>query len=814
MSEPHAMSPLGYGPSANDPETGELIQANAFVYGAGVETLSAFARDMISLLNGDIDSADISSSEVVRSWVERQRAPGSRETGRPADDHHTSIDGFSVDRVDAAMDFSRANAISAAAGGSAGAPASIPEALARFEQSRDRLRRGGAFGQGEELGSARLQNLVGTDIEQMMSGPEMQLMAGLDPFMPLDARSVAAASPFQGMSVSRMAALERARARIAQESHCLLRADFADDGLLGLAREIQRAVSSGDGTLDWYGQTYTLRAPDGSIDQEAVRLMIRHPIFDGVTAHETGHTVGLRHNFSGSYDSLNYHARYWELRDDGSMQPRAWDPLTDAEIDGRIREYQYSTVMDYGNNFVVTDAAGLGHYDYAAIKMGYGDMVEVFSNAADPSTINWIHFITKLGWPVPFRLEAFTGGAPAAYQYTEMPGILGGRERLEERADVPYTSLRADPFLAGGGIFDELQDANGRPSVPYLFCSDEQADLGPDCLRYDAGADPYETITSVADQYWNYYIFNAFRRGRLGFDPWSYANRVHSRYMSKLQYTNQIYALYRPIFDDMFGGTPGFDTFFTRPDGMGAYTAAVGVGFETFTQVITTPEPGEYVTMTRPDGSTGMTQGGDFGVTPDASIDAFEGRGLETTWDFDAGYYWFDQLDRAGYYYDKVLAIMVLTDPETHFLGRDTAADVRRYQISYYSSFPGAMESLFGGLLGEDWDAVAPRVDGTGLVYPDPLDLVSGGMPGVPVDPNASFSIQLFASVYGMALIPETFDRTYMNKSRIWVRGGAEGVEIDPRWPIVEFMDVTSGLTYVAASYLDAAGVETGPGAR
>jgi hypothetical protein len=43
----------------------------------------------------------------------------------------------------------------------------------------------------------------------------------------------------------------------------------------------------------------------------AVRKMIRHPLFDAVTAHEVGHTVGLRHNFSGSYDAWNYLPEYW-----------------------------------------------------------------------------------------------------------------------------------------------------------------------------------------------------------------------------------------------------------------------------------------------------------------------------------------------------------------------------------------------------------------------------------------------------------------------------------------------------------------------
>ena len=33
-----------------------------------------------------------------------------------------------------------------------------------------------------------------------------------------------------------------------------------------------------------------------------------------VIAHEMGHTVGLRHNFTSSFDKFNYRPQYWQLR--------------------------------------------------------------------------------------------------------------------------------------------------------------------------------------------------------------------------------------------------------------------------------------------------------------------------------------------------------------------------------------------------------------------------------------------------------------------------------------------------------------------
>ena len=808
VSDPHSSSPLGYGPSSADPETGEILMGNAFIYGAALDTLAAYARDLLALLNGDISSTQISDASVVNSWVERQRAPGSAITGLPRDDHAGNIDGFNVDRVNQAMDFSWATSLLGPHDSSRARP-TPGQAVAAINASRDRLLHAGAFGTGDDRGQARLQNLVGTDIERMLTNDELRVAAGVDPNLPLDEAALNAASPLRGMSIDRRSAYQRAQAIMAAHGSCVLRADFADDGLLGLARAVKHAADAGDGTMEWYGRSYDVTNP------AAVRDMLRHPIFEAVTAHEFGHTLGLRHNFSGSHDSLNYGAHYWQLRDDGHMEPRAWDPMTDAEIDGRIREDQYSTVMDYGNNFVVTDANGIGHYDRAAIKMGYGDMVEVFTNAPDVGEIAWISFIKSAGWPVMLKLEAFTGtGEVTAYPYTELPGVLGGIANIEQRADVPYTSLRSETFLASQGIDDPLVDASGRPTVPYEFCSDEQADLDPDCLRYDAGADPYETINSIADSYWDYYSFNAFRRGRLGYDTGPYADRILNRYMVKLQYANQIYSLYRPIFTDIFGTDPSFDAFWTREDGMGAYTAAVGTAFETFTRVITAPEPGSYTRHTRPDGTSGLTSA-DGGFGGGVNVNAFDGRYLDTTWNFNDGYFWFDQLERSGFYYDKVLALMVLTDPETHFIGRDTAADVRSYQINFYSSFAPSMTSFFRGLVGEDWQTVSPRVVSGQLRYPDALQLASSDMPGTPVDPNASFSIQLAAAVYGMALIPQTYDQTYMNKSRIWAVGGAEAVTLDPSIPTISFTDPASGLTYVAASYPDATtGAETAPGAQ
>ncbi|MFK7987652.1 MAG: zinc-dependent metalloprotease [Sandaracinaceae bacterium] len=804
VNEPHRAAPLGYGPSAADPLTGEILAGNAFLYGAGMESVSTFGRDIVRLLNGDLTEEEIASGAPVEAWVER--LSGAREAGadRTASTHVIEVDGADAENIDAAMDFSWIRGGHNHARGASGSPGEMVE---RVRDAFSRLGQNGALGDGLSTGAGRLARLQGTEVERMMTTREARMMAGIDPDLPVDDAVIAQASPLRGMRADQIIALERARDRFQQEAG-IDWGEFADEGLLGLARAIQRAGENG-ATIEWNGVAYDIAGPDGQPDYEAVRDMLRHPILSGLALHEVGHTLGLRHNFSGSADALNYQPGYWELRDDGNMRPRAYDPMTQAELDGRIMEYAYSTVMDYGHNFVVTDAHGIGHYDRAAIKMGYGDLVEVFESVPDVSEMAWASFIQSAGWPVPIRLETAFGGEMSAYTYTEWPALVGGRAAMEARADVPYESLETEVQLARSGIDHPSQDPEGRIAVPYRFCSDEQADLSPGCYRYDAGADAYESVQSVIDSYWNYYIFNNYRRQRLGFNVGGTANRILGRYFEKLQRANQTYALYRGVFQDAFGDSPGYDAFWTREDGMGGYTAAVGAAYQLLLRVVTSPEPGGYSMDRRGDGLEVMTPGGAA-----QSVDGFDGRFLETTWNFDAGYFWFDQLERVGYFYDKVLALQVLSDPTTYFLGRDTDSDIRRYQLNFASTFGPSMTRFYGGVLGEDWTTIAPRFQGSTLVYPDALQIEHGDMPGTPVAPNASFSIQLYAAVFGMALIPQTYDQQFLNRSRVWVRGGAEAIEVDPSVELVEYTDPDSGLTYQAARYADDAGVELGVGAR
>ena len=581
----------------------------------------------------------------------------------------------------------------------------------------------------------------------------------------------------------------------------------------------------------WYGNTKepAIAAAQDVVKGEMERLraeMIENfmsEIMFSVTIHEVGHTVGLRHNFEGSTDSMNFPQEFWDLKvaknAAGTFQPvNLFQRETEHQQRQKLRELQYSSIMDYGAKFN-DQWHGLGAYDRAAIKFGYGGLVEVFKNAPDLS--EWTEYLEDPdvnGYPELMspmlrdrtELELLS----KRIHYTALPNIFGSIDAIYDRKDAEW-----------GGF-----DAAPADEVTYRFCSDELAGKTPTCHVWDAGVDAYEITVNTIDDYWWYWIFWGHWRQSLMFSHDNYSNRVLSAF-KRIQAQFQWWAVdyLRFNHDDWWEKKFGIPW---EEDPNGGLTGSMGTleGFKTLMEVFAIPsglypdvrfygynaERQRYETMT----SYNRQQLSNFFVLEE-NLGKFGARPLYPSYMFLAEM----MLPTAGgAIYDRLHAFSTLTDPTTDFLNIDEFPDHRRYLISYYTFFPNKMLRLLGGLTTHREEVYAACVvedeDGKPLTLKtrdpgnlgDPNFCADGHyLEPEPVDydfPTTWYRIPMLAAYYGMSLMINDYDRRFMDTTRIYIKGHEDAIDLpegmvcstvpDSEADCVEFADPFSGKIYVA----------------
>jgi hypothetical protein len=465
------------------------------------------------------------------------------------------------------------------------------------------------------------------------------------------------------------------------------------------------------------------------------------------------------------------------------------------EVVQGIREFQYSSVMDYGAEFN-SDLQGLGRYDRAAMKFSYaGDgFVEVFPSARldQNSQLLWASlFAFQNSYGLPSALNLGTT-ALQAIPYTTYPQLFGdGVSGLDNRVDVPYSEI-----TAGGPGGYVLSDNLARPMVPYYFCSDEFVG-NLTCQRFDSGADVYEQAQDLVSRYKNFYLLNDFKRDRYTFHTsLAYKDRVASRYLDMLRQQMTWYVLLRADFTDIEAqqgvGNPGgaVDSLFSSEDSWGNFTAGVSAGFDLLGQIISQPEAGTFVKVSanvvsdfpvdvwmKQSDATQPGLGGSGTI-----IGLLDGKYINTTWDFTGcGYYWADECQtRIGYFVDKTVALDELSQSQAYFTGRDTSTDVRKYAIGYILPFKAQIQEKVGALLSSDFSSIAPYFSNGMKTVNNPgwalnsANLAARGTPTDLIDPAGGFTLQLYAGLYGLSAFPTTFDHSFVDTTRIFVVGNGE----------------------------------------
>ncbi len=93
-------------------------------------------------------------------------------------------------------------------------------------------------------------------------------------------------------------------------------------------------------------------------ERQSIIEVVMPMVWTPTLIHEVGHTLGLRHNFSGSHDKKNYYTKE-------ELAQKGLEPV----------DVPYSSVMDYSYR-TLNELHTLGKYDVAALRFGYARQVE------------------------------------------------------------------------------------------------------------------------------------------------------------------------------------------------------------------------------------------------------------------------------------------------------------------------------------------------------------------------------------------------------------------------------------------------------
>lgn len=760
VDRPQLAGPLGFGPSYADPDTGELLNGTAYVYGAGVDTYAAWATDVVEFMNGRQDFGSITDGTSMR------------------------------EAVAAAMQQARADRNQVF-------PDRVFEELDRRASVYDRLPEGRNVPVPAGYYDARLARIKGTSLERELFGADpamiQALVPGWHPGDPVTDEIIAKVSP-ANRGVSSLFQQQEKRMQWLSSNHCMLMQEMIDPAVIGLA-------------LDY--------TKDSGKSRDQIYRELREKIFVGVMLHEVGHTLGLRHNFQGSSDALNYFDEYWrysELPADPRVA-RTDNRATEAErqtLDACVQraeaagldlstleclganQFKNSSIMDYGGRFN-SDFAGVGKYDKAAIAFGYGGLVETF----DPS-VN-----------APSNLETLLW----IYDYKKIPEMLGGSiEGLKARQKVDFRSLvngYADNLVARSKALPQIDPTTFRcrqncdyvdaAVVPYKWCSDEFSTWTLDCKTWDEGASQTEIIQSFVDQFRIYWPFYAFKRDRFNFNPGSYMNRIFSRNFMHFSIAFQHYYYYGDYYRQV-----GLDI------GKDLGTASVK-GLNLLAEVMQAPEAGWHHWCERDrlyiPTSLYDTTDEACGTVPEGKVpDVYVPMGVgKPFWlEFDDNYYY--QPKSVGSYYEKIMAIQALTNSQAVFFRVDD--DASNWSINYYRLFKGEMLNLLGGVISNDLSrfggVVKTGAEGKAFYSPallvDPETFGTGDSQDVAFDrvlPRTTYMLRAYSLLYGMAFLNSNIDGTmdFRNYFKVSLKGAVDDIDYSSV-PPEDYVEVTDPDTH------------------
>lgn len=795
----------GYGPSAADPATGEIISGNANFAGGYIRRSAFYAADLIKYFNGELDADDIRHGNHVRDYLKevRQRSSALMEQ-KLSEEGKQELARRAGPSPYGAQEQARDN----------GQALEVPSTILKFGKGRVQA-------EANRVAKANVQaRRMDTRRMEFLEKPEVKALLMRDVNMQTAVEAVARERFGNDLDDAAMhqAYLEVNEPRLVHERDRRRAGFFAERNIMTLDtldRSAETLITY-RGVADYF---------KGKSREELTRYF-QDKMFIGTQLHEIGHTVGLRHNFAASTDALNYYDGYWDIQKavaDGklgaddvfSIQGELAAEIAGAENVDYLSETELrlASVMDYTGD-LTGRFGGMGKYDQAAINFAYAEHVEQWDNAVELP--NLLQYETWFGdYKELPRIYANQGGRGVA---TDPEVQKRGIDVItQKRVWVP---IREAVEQRRAGILNNTANwrngqlnASNKPwidrTVDYAFCTDDRSDYELGCDVWDFGANQREAVNHAFETYRIMQPFWRYKRASIsrGYENYnSYVGRVYQT-LTTIERPFRYYSIYQWW-------------------NLGSYTddlreAAIdAVNF--YGELLAMPEPGRYCK---------------FGASTNRGLLPWyydlENTYVPAGWDNNGGrcanyveinpgqgqYFGFDYTDeyeyritRVGTYIDKLIASQMMFDISANFAYASFFTDQRATNISYWTLFKDEFLSLIRGVVLGDFHRFAGTVDATGTYTPPMLVDKANFGKGRPTSQQGqqrlfspmSFNHEFQTLVGGMIYASNWEDRELNFNQYVKVYASEmEAQELGPDVVTATFVHPNSGQIYVAPQTAD-----------
>ncbi|MBM4389104.1 MAG: hypothetical protein FJ088_15300, partial [Deltaproteobacteria bacterium] len=374
----------------------------------------------------------------------------------------------------------------------------------------------------------------------------------------------------------------------------------------------------------------------------------------------------------------------------------------------------------------------------------------------------------------------------------------GIKENLK-RDVVPYELVKLEQNMVP--TYDRQLMEYSYVAVPYTFCGDEYAgNVG--CYTWDTGVDILEIVNNCWIMLEHYYLMDAFKRERFSFgkggNPSSYFSRILTRWLTPMQDAGMYYALYSHLLKD-YGWIDQWR--YARQYGWALREAAED-GFNFLRRILASPAPGSF--KLNGDDNEYYNISYDQGVEgSELNLELGEGKYPYTTFFDEAGMYYYDHPVWIGSFWEKLAAIMTLTDSTvyftTDFVGEQLAIGVGT-SVGFNTIYQKQLSKLLGGVIAGDSSQFADFVKNGKFTQRDffPEDTYYGEPT---VRPSLdSLSLKLYSALYGLAYLPASIDPSFIDSLAVCLKGNGNCYDLSSSSgvEVVEFDDPFGGKTYLA----------------